>query len=127
MFGWSRLLALPLLLLVILCGTLVVACGSGGGGGGSAPDQHVSVSLSDSGCTPSSFSLTTGTVVFKVSNVHSTKVDTFSLYRGTQLVAQVTNILGGLSRELTTDLAIGDYTVQCSGGGAGGSGTLTVR
>jgi len=126
MFRHRRLLVIPAFL--VLSAPFAAACGSGGGGGGaSVPDQQVSVSLSDNGCTPSSFSLAAGTVVFKVSNVHSSKVDTFDIHRGTQLQGEVTNVLGGLSRELTIDLAIGDYTVQCSGGGAGGSGTLTVR
>lgn len=105
---------------------MAAACGGSGGGGG-APDQHASVTLSDSGCTPSSFSFNEGTVIFRVSNIHSSKVDTLSIFRGTQLVGQVTNVLGGLSRELTVDLSIGDYTVRCSGLGLGGSGTLTVR
>ena len=125
MFGWRHLATTAMLLAVGV--VLATACGGGGSGGGGAPDQHVSVSLSDSGCTPSSFSLNTGTVVFTVSNVHSSKVNTFAIDRGGQLMGEATNVLGGLSRELTIDLPIGDYTVQCSGGGAGGSGTLTVR
>jgi len=122
----SRQVAMAFALL-LLGAVMAAACGGSSGGGGGRPDQHVSVSLSDNGCTPSSFILDTGTVVFTVSNVHSSKVNTFAIDRGGQLMGEATNVLGGLSRELTIDLPIGDYTVHCTGGGAGGSGTLTVR
>lgn len=117
---------------LLLAAAATTSCGGdsagSGGSGGSAPAQTVRISLSDSGCQPSHVDLHAGAVTFVVSNPRSSRVQSFAiLAQGrSNPLAQVTNVLGGLTRELDADLQPGAYTLRCRQNNLGGDATLTV-
>ena len=125
--------------LVALAGGLAIAVVSACGGSsapstGAAPssasptDHTVHIALSDTGCQPSVVQLGAGPVTFVVSNPRSSRVQSFGIIAVGQSnpLAQVTNVLGGLTRNLDADLAPGTYIMRCKQNGAGADGTITV-
>lgn len=107
------------------------ACEGGSSGpssGVSTPAQTVRISLTDSGCQPAHVDLHAGAVTFVVSNPRSSRVQSFAILAQGQSnpLAQVTNVLGGLTRELDADLQPGAYTLRCHQNNLGGDATLTV-
>lgn len=121
-----------LCLAICLVGAATAACGGdsagNGGSGGSTPAQTVRISLTDSGCQPTHVDLHAGAVTFVVSNPRSSRVQSFAILAQGQSnpLAQVTNVLGGLTRELDADLQPGAYTLRCRQNNLGGDATLTV-
>ena len=86
----------------------------------------MSIGLSDAGCSPRDVTVPAGKVTFQVGNPNSSVVQTFEVRQANELLGRVTNIVGGLSRNLEVELEEGTYLIACSGAGKGGSGTLTV-
>ena len=124
--------SLALSLALCLAGAVTAACGGDSGGSGaptgSTPNPTVYISLTDSGCQPSHVDLHAGDVPFMVSNPRSSRVQSFAILAQGQSnpLAQVTNVLGGLTRQLEADLQPGSYTLRCRQNNLGGDATLTV-
>lgn len=124
--------SLALSLALCLAGAVTAACGGDSGGSdaptGSTPNPTVYISLTDSGCQPSHVDLHAGDVTFMVSNPRSSRVQSFAILAQGQSnpLAQVTNVLGGLTRQLEADLQPGSYTLRCRQNNLGGDATLTV-
>ena len=101
------------------------ACGGGGDDG--PPPRRVNVVLTNGGCQAAATSLPAGRVRFVISNPTSSSVTTFKIEseeRGQ--IGRVSNVLGGLSRELTVTLEQGPHTIECITGSQGGVSTLIV-
>jgi hypothetical protein len=102
----------------------LAACAESGGGGG--PSQSVFIAMSDAGCEPDDVVVREGRVTFTISNPRSSSVTSFDIVQGGASKLNVTNVLGGLTRNATVGLDEGSYTMRCMKGGIGGTGTITV-
>ncbi|MCZ2110597.1 MAG: cupredoxin domain-containing protein [Dehalococcoidia bacterium] len=119
----------PMVVLAAVVG--LASCGGsgdGGGSGSSADSQTVYISLTDAGCQPSHVELHAGAVTFVVSNPHSSRVQSFAiLAQGrSNPLGEVTNVLGGLARNLDADLQPGSYILRCRQNNLGGDAGLIV-
>lgn len=116
--------------IVLMAGVLLGACASGGGSGAAAsgPSTTLRVTLTDTGCVPATLDAVAGHITFAVANNKSSKATSFNVRdEHGDSVASAYNVLGGLSHTVSADLRAGRYTMECEGGGAGGTGVLTIR
>ncbi|WP_084075010.1 iron uptake system protein EfeO [Demequina sp. NBRC 110052] len=74
----------------------------------------VAVTATDEGCTLSAVEAPAGTLVFSVSNEGSSATEFYLLASdGSSIVSEVENIGPGLTRDLTVQVAAGDYFTSC--------------
>ncbi|MBA4182114.1 MAG: hypothetical protein C0506_16130 [Anaerolinea sp.] len=111
--------------LLVLVAAAAFLQGCAAGSGGTTAPGPIAVTLTEGGCEPTSLSLSPGRVTFVVQNRNS-PVTSFSILSGERPIAQVNNVLGGLTRNLVVDLKLGTYTMRCRQSGVGGDGTLVV-
>lgn len=127
--GGRRLGAMRGLLVggMVTIGALGMAgCAGDDSGGGPSP-QVVTLTLGDGGCEPADLRLSAGRIEFHVSNPRSSSVTNVEVRSGAHVVGSVTNVLGGLTRYVTIELAEGSYTLHCASGSLGGDGRITVE
>jgi iron uptake system component EfeO len=110
----------------------LVACSSSSSpapsGGAGTTGQIVNVKASEFRFDPASISVPAGSVSFHVTNVGSVEHE-FEVFKGDQAVGEVEGLVPGLEKDLTLQLAAGDYTIACKLPGhfeQGMKGTLTV-
>jgi plastocyanin len=107
---------------------LLAACGAPAASGPAAPSGAVTVEAKEYMFTPSTLSVPAGEVHFYVRNVGTTEHE-FEIFKGDQVVDEVEGLVPGLAKELTVNLAPGEYTFVCKLSGhdqLGMKGTLTV-
>jgi iron uptake system component EfeO len=132
----TRALLIPAMLTCLA--TLTAACGSGGTsspapsasapGGASAATGAIAVQAAEYKFEPATINATAGSVTFRVTNVGNEEHE-FEIFKGETVVDEIEGLVPGLTRDLTVDLAAGDYTFVCKLPGheeAGMKGTLTV-
>ncbi|MEV0622419.1 iron uptake system protein EfeO [Nonomuraea sp. NPDC050404] len=110
--------------------TALVACGSGTAPAPSGPASpgKVAVAANDTECKVASAQVAAGTTTFAITN-GGTKVTEFYVYApGDRVMAEVENIVPGLTRELIAELPAGSYETACKPGmvGKGIRGPLKV-
>ncbi|MBB5777725.1 iron uptake system protein EfeO [Nonomuraea jabiensis] len=102
----------------------LAACGSGNtpaASSGSAPAQpgKITVAASDTECKVGAAEVAAGTTTFTITN-GGTKVTEFYVYApGDRVMAEVENIVPGLTRELIAELPAGAYETVCKPGMVG--------
>jgi iron uptake system component EfeO len=96
------------------------------------PSGVVAIEATDQGgykFTPSAVTVAAGKVTFYVRNA-GTQEHEFEIFKGETVVDEVEGLVPGLAKNLTVDLASGEYTFMCKLSGhdlAGMKGTLTVN
>ena len=78
--------------------------------------------------TPSALSAPAGAVTFRITNGGG-ETHEFEIFKGDTVVDEVEDIVPGISRDLTVNLAPGEYRFVCALNGhdlLGMTGTLTV-
>ncbi|WP_431926655.1 iron uptake system protein EfeO [Nonomuraea jabiensis] len=102
----------------------LAACGSGNtpaASSGSAPAKpgKIAVAASDTECKVGAAEVSAGTTTFTITN-GGTKVTEFYVYApGDRVMAEVENIVPGLTRELIAELPAGAYETVCKPGMVG--------
>ncbi|MGP4099274.1 iron uptake system protein EfeO [Nonomuraea sp. KM90] len=99
----------------------LAACGSGGtpAPSGSAGPGKVAVAANDTECKVAATEVAAGTTTFAITN-GGTKVTEFYVYApGDRVMAEVENIVPGLTRELIAELPAGAYETACKPGMVG--------
>ncbi|MEO3871719.1 iron uptake system protein EfeO [Nonomuraea sp. B12E4] len=99
----------------------LTACGSGGTPttSGSATPGKIAVAASDTECKVAASEVAAGTSTFAITNGGS-KVTEFYVYAaGDRIMAEVENIVPGLTRELIAELPAGAYETACKPGMVG--------
>jgi high-affinity iron transporter len=110
---------------------LLVGCGASGGPAApaaSAPAGAIVVTAKEYQFTPSALTAPAGRVTFHITNAGN-ETHEFEIFKGEAVVDEVENIVPGISRDLTVELAAGDYTFVCALNGhdsLGMKGTITV-
>ncbi|MFB9627675.1 iron uptake system protein EfeO [Nonomuraea helvata] len=104
----------------VLALTTLAACGSGGGAatpsGSAAAPGKIAVAASDTECKVAASEVTAGTTTFSITNGGS-KVTEFYVYApGDRVMAELENIVPGLTRELIAELPAGAYETVCKPG-----------
>ena len=125
--------ARPALLSTLTLGAALAVAACGGtqpttGPAASLPAGTVAVDAKEYAFTPSTITVDAGEVTFQVKN-SGTEEHEFEIFQGETVVDEVENLVPGLSRDLTVNLAAGDYTFVCALNGHDGlgmKGTLTV-
>ncbi|WP_062203334.1 iron uptake system protein EfeO [Demequina salsinemoris] len=80
----------------------------------SADGGTITVTATDDGCTLSAVEAAAGTVVFSVTNEGSSSTEFYLLSSdGSSIVSEVENVGPGLTRDLTVQVAEGDYFTSC--------------
>ncbi|MDT3438701.1 MULTISPECIES: iron uptake system protein EfeO [unclassified Pseudofrankia] len=134
--GWRRTLTAVPVLSVSVVGLLLAGGaigfalngGSDGTAAGTAAGASV-VTAGDDTCAYSGPALSAGTHTFKVSNTTGKAIELYFIGANGQAVGEVENVGPGTSRNLTVDLAEGDYTLRCrptSTTGDGVTSKLTI-
>jgi hypothetical protein len=115
-----------------LCLAAVAGCGSPAATSSAAATATagaaagIPVTLSDAGCTPNSFSLHPGSIIFTVTNSGSTKVEEMEVQdQQGHVRGDVEGVQPGQTRSFVLDLTAGVYNVKCPQD-ATVFGTLTV-
>jgi iron uptake system component EfeO len=111
---------LPLAGLVagLLAGTAgVTACSSSTGGGGGS--EAITVTGTDTACTPATTQVPAGTVTFRLENKGSRVNELYVLRPDGSIAGERENVGPGTSGELTVELPAGSYTLQCKPGMTG--------
>jgi iron uptake system component EfeO len=130
----SRALPHTFVLVVLASlGLLVAACAPADvvpstAGGGSLAPSSIAVTASEFRFAPSAVTTRAGRTTFVVTNAGVAEHE-FEILKGDQVVDEVEGLVPGITRELTVDLAAGNYTYVCRISGheeAGMQGTLTV-
>jgi high-affinity iron transporter len=112
----------------------LIGCGSSGTAGASGapaaslPAGAIEVTAREYQFTPSTITTKAGSVTFHVTNAGN-ETHEFEIFKGEVVVDEVENLVPGISRDFTVDLAAGDYTYVCKLNGHDGlgmKGTLTV-
>jgi uncharacterized cupredoxin-like copper-binding protein len=105
--------------LVPLC-FVALAGGLGAGAcSGSASASTIVVKANDSSCVPAKTELPAGKITLSAKNEGSDVTELYVLGDGDQVRGEVENVAPGTSRDLTVDLAAGEYTLQCKPGQKG--------
>ncbi|WP_241830217.1 iron uptake system protein EfeO [Parafrankia colletiae] len=132
--GWRRTLTTVPVLSVSVVGLLVAggaigfAMNSSDGGGDGSGGRRL-ISADDSTCAYSGPAVGAGTHTFSVSNGGDKAIEVYIIGTGDRSVGEVENVSPGTARDLTVDLATGDYTLRCRPNRTTGDGitsTLTV-
>jgi iron uptake system component EfeO len=109
---------------VVTCVVVLASCG------GQPPRdaqerQSVRISVGASGCSPANLTAHPGLVTFRITN-HRTRRTAFQVLSGDQLIGQLEALPGGITGDLTLDLAPGTYRTSCQLGVEQTGGVLTV-
>ncbi|HEX4817247.1 MAG TPA: iron uptake system protein EfeO [Nonomuraea sp.] len=99
----------------------LTACGGGGGAepASTARPGKISVAANDTECKVAATQVAAGTTTFAITNGGS-KVTEFYVYApGDRVMAEVENIVPGLTRELIAELPAGAYETACKPGMVG--------
>lgn len=119
----------PALLVAAVALTAVVAaCGAAAPSAPPPPSGVVAVEAKEYTFTPSKLTVAAGKVTFYVRNAGTVEHE-FEIFKGEQVVDEIEGLVPGLAKNLTVDLAAGDYTFVCKLSGhdqLGMKGTLTV-
>ncbi|AQZ66345.1 Ferrous iron transport periplasmic protein EfeO, contains peptidase-M75 domain and (frequently) cupredoxin-like domain [[Actinomadura] parvosata subsp. kistnae] len=108
-------LALPALAALAACGSGTPAAPSGS----AAAPGKVTVAATDTECKVAASEVAAGTTTFTITNGGS-KVTEFYVYApGDRIMAEVENIVPGLTRELIAELPAGSYETACKPGMVG--------
>lgn len=113
----------------ILLTSLLALAGCGGGSSDSdAKASTVEVKAGDKSCEVATASLPAGTHRFAVTNTGSQITEVYVYGEGDRIVGEVEDVGPGTSRDLTVELAAGNYQVACKPGmqGTGIRSALTV-
>ncbi|MBF8190021.1 cupredoxin domain-containing protein [Nonomuraea sp. K274] len=105
----------------VLALAVLTACGSGATSApaGSAAPGKITVAASDTACEVAATEVAAGTTTFAITNGGS-KVTEFYVYApGDRVMAEVENIVPGLTRELIAELPAGAYETACKPGMVG--------
>ena len=125
----SRLAACFVLLAGLVMG--LAACGGAGTSGAPGtpvPSGVVAVEAREYAFTPSTLTAPAGTVTFSVRNAGNEEHE-FEVFQGETVVDEIEGLVPGLTKELTLNLAAGEYTFYCKLNGhdqLGMKGTITV-
>ena len=98
------------------------------GQGASLAAGTIQVTAKEYAFTPSALTAKAGPVSFRVTKAGA-ETHEFEIFKGDQVVDEVEDIVPGISRDLTVNLAAGDYTFACKLNGHDGlgmKGTITV-
>ena len=120
--------ALAAVALIALAG-VAAACGGAPASVAPPPSGVVAVEAKEYAFTPSTLTVAAGKVTFYVRNV-GTEEHEFEIFKGEQVVDEIEGLVPGLAKNLTVDLAAGEYTFVCLLNGhdqLGMKGTLTVQ
>lgn len=124
----------PFATLALVAMGAVAACGGTSPSAGpatSVPSGVFAVEASDQGgykFTPSTLTVPAGSVTFSVKNAGNEEHE-FEIFQGETVVDEVEALVPGLTKNLTVNLAAGEYTFVCKLNGhdtLGMKGTLTV-
>jgi iron uptake system component EfeO len=101
------------------CGSGTTATTAGDGAKGSTAPGKITVAASDTECKVAASEIAAGTSTFTITNGGS-KVTEFYVYApGDRVMAEVENIVPGLTRELVAELPAGAYETVCKPGMVG--------
>ncbi|MDD2858720.1 MAG: cupredoxin domain-containing protein [Candidatus Nanopelagicales bacterium] len=120
----SKRITTALALVAIAPAMLLAACSSSSDGT-SAPTASttIAVAATDTTCTLDSSSVPAGAVAFEVTNTGNEITEVYVYGRSgdafTTVVAEVENIGPGVTRDMSADLAAGDYEIACKPGQTG--------
>ncbi len=110
----------------VLAVAALTACGSSssdsGGGGATAASGSpgkIAVAASDTACEVPVTEVTAGTTTFTITNGGSKVTEFYVLAAGDRIMAEVENIVPGLTRELIAELPAGTYETACKPGMVG--------
>jgi iron uptake system component EfeO len=112
-------------------GLAVMAAACGGAPSGSAapaPSGAIAVEAKEYKFTPSAITVPAGDVRFWVRNGGTVEHE-FEIFKGESVVSEIEGLVPGLAKELTVELAAGEYTFMCKLNGhdqLGMKGTITV-
>lgn len=122
----------PALVSLLSLGILAAACSQSSAapttGSAALAPSAIAVTASEFAFDPSQVTTSAGETTFLVTNAGTLEHE-FEIFKGDQVVDEVEGIVPGLTRDLTVDLAPGQYTYVCKLTGhedAGMKGTLTV-
>ncbi|MEQ4718877.1 iron uptake system protein EfeO [Nonomuraea sp. B19D2] len=103
--------------------TTLAACGSGNGTAaapsGSAAPGKVTVAATDTECKVAASEVAAGTTTFSITNGGSKATEFYVYAPGDRVMAEVENIVPGLTRELIAELPAGAYETACKPGMVG--------
>jgi len=106
----------------------LAGCGGGGASGTGAAKRHLSIGLTDAGCSPAELKASPGRVTFDVRNAGTGKVTELELKNERGIIlAERENIVAGQDGSFTLDLDPGRYVISCPNGAAENNGTLVVE
>lgn len=114
---------------VLAAAALLAACGgTPAASGPAAPSGAITIEAKEYMFTPSTLSVPAGDIQFYIRNAGTTEHE-FEIFKGDQVVDEVEGLVPGLAKQLTVNLAPGEYTFVCKLSGhdqLGMKGTLTV-
>lgn len=118
----------PLVAGLALTGLIAACGGTAPASVAPPPSGVVVVEANEYKFTPSALTVAAGKVTFYVRNAGRTEHE-FEIFKGDKVVDEVEGLVPGLAKNLTVDLAPGEYTFMCKLSGhdqLGMKGTLTV-
>ena len=121
-------LAAGLALTAVVAAVLAACGGAAPASVAPPPSGVVVVEAKEYEFTPSKLTAEAGKVTFYVRNAGTVEHE-FEIFKGDQVVDEVEGLVPGLAKNLTVDLAPGEYTFMCKLSGhdqLGMKGTLTV-
>ncbi len=96
----------------------MAACDQGGGGASVAAGGDIAVTATDTACQLARTETAAGVTRFVITNA-GTKITEFYVFQGTKAIGEVENISPQTSRNLTVELASGEYEGVCKPGMVG--------
>jgi iron uptake system component EfeO len=123
-------LARPALAAAVLAGTVAVLAGCSSSSPSSPAADNgataVTVTGTDTACTPASVQVPAGTVTFRLANTGSRVNELYVLRPDGSIAGERENVGPGTTGELTVELAAGSYTLQCKPGMTGDGIRATI-
>jgi iron uptake system component EfeO len=120
----------PLAAAALAVAAVAAACGGAAPASFAPPPSGVvAVEAREYQFTPSTLSVAAGTVTFFVRTAGTVELE-FEIFKGDQVVDELEGLVPGLGKNLTVELAAGQYTYVCKLSGhdqLGMKGTLTVN
>jgi iron uptake system component EfeO len=102
------------------CGSSGASTAASGATTASSPasdPRTVSITMTSSGCLPTTSSYTSGPLTFKVTNKDATGVTELEVLNGQRILGEKENLPPGFSGSFSLALDAGDYTIYCPGAG----------
>ena len=92
---------------------LLAACGTGtSSGAATQPGSNVAIVATEYAFEPSALTVPAGEVVFTVRNDGAEEHE-FEILQGDRVIDEVEGLIPGLERDLSVDLAAGEYRIVC--------------